>query len=570
MDAGQDWSFLHQTFIDYCAAKSFVESGANLTATILSGDQGLLARPQLLQTLAYLRGSQTHRDEYLRQLQALFTEPELREHLRVLLFGWFGALRNPDDNEWRLTLRVLRRPEHREQLLGWMGANPVWFARVRGTLLPTWMETEDEFLEQVVMSYLRSLGGVLQKEVATLLAPFVGRSSAWDQRIFVWISNVREWKSKQAVDLFEKVMASRINDALSRNQKFSIGHIWSLQNLIEYDLLAGCRVLVRLLDGLLAVHRAHPSEPRYPDLQTSSNYVSTISLTERLDELNSSAIRELLDKLPKEAPQAFLDEILPWIEEAFRPDGSEPEDELYHCYNYRHDGLYDLWHGGGRCVRHLIAQSIASALVQIARSDKVSFNATVARIASWECLTPHQILVNTFQSAPELLADEAAQYLLDDRRRFDIGDRKAFDSRRLISLICPHLDQSRRDELHNFIVFCSQDVQRWRGHQDHLLKYRGSDELLLLEAFPAENRNASTRATIRELRAKFPDLEASKSPTVFGKSRFPEPLTLERALKISDRAWIRLFQSLGKTPPPNPTRDQEQRLRGLSGALVNQ
>ena len=569
LDTGQDWAFLHQTFIDYCAAKAFVEGEGNLTETILSGAQDLLARPQLLQTLAYLRGSHAYRDEYLQQLQSLFAAPTLREHLRVLLFGWFGGLRNPDDNEWRLASRVLRQPEQRAQLLGWMSMNPVWFARIRETLLPTWMNAEDAFLDQSVLPYLRSLSGVWQEEIATLLDPFVGRSSAWNQRIFTWVSNLREWQSEQAVKLFEKVIAASISDALSRNEKLSVGHIWSWQKLTEYDLVASCRILRCFLDGLLEVHRAHPRELRYPNMNMELSYAPVVSLAERLEELNGSAVRELLEKAPQKAPKEFLDEILPWVENAVRSFDSEDEDDLP-LYDYRRDALHDLWHGTRQHVRHLIAQSSGLALVQVAGRDKAAFDGYVARLESWECLTPHQILVSAFQTAPELLADEAAQYLLEDRRRLDLGDRDGFDSRRLITLICPHLSESRRDELQNFIVGCSHDARRWKGYNNHLLEYRGKDELLLLEAFPADSLNTLARAELRELRSKFPDCKASDSPSIFRPSRDREALPLERALKISDRAWLRLFQRANQTPSaPDQDVVLNRRDRGLSGALIN-
>ncbi|MFL6227833.1 MAG: hypothetical protein ACJ741_03530 [Pyrinomonadaceae bacterium] len=51
-----EWSFLHQTFFDYCYAKGFVERGDSLSETVLREDQGLFARPQIVQVLGYLRG----------------------------------------------------------------------------------------------------------------------------------------------------------------------------------------------------------------------------------------------------------------------------------------------------------------------------------------------------------------------------------------------------------------------------------------------------------------------------------------------------------------------------------
>jgi len=43
--SGAGWSFLHQTFFDYCYARQFVDGGGSLSEAILAGDQGLYARP---------------------------------------------------------------------------------------------------------------------------------------------------------------------------------------------------------------------------------------------------------------------------------------------------------------------------------------------------------------------------------------------------------------------------------------------------------------------------------------------------------------------------------------------
>jgi hypothetical protein len=106
--SGTGWSFLHQTFFDYCYARQFVDGGGSLSEAILAGDQGLYARPQLVQVLAYLRGSGSQ--AYLRELDFLFRSENLRFHLKELLFGWFGALADPTDEEWLLAHRMLADP----------------------------------------------------------------------------------------------------------------------------------------------------------------------------------------------------------------------------------------------------------------------------------------------------------------------------------------------------------------------------------------------------------------------------------------------------------------------------
>lgn len=93
----------------------FVEDGEALTPKVLSSPQGLNERPLLIHVLGFLRA--TDSVSYARELEqlgiaAFFENEELRKHLRLLLQGWFGALREPLDADWRNARRLIQNDEH--------------------------------------------------------------------------------------------------------------------------------------------------------------------------------------------------------------------------------------------------------------------------------------------------------------------------------------------------------------------------------------------------------------------------------------------------------------------------
>ncbi len=565
VEAGNEWAFLHQTFIDFCVAKSFVENRGDLTAFILEGDQSLYARPQMLQTIAYLRGSDP--DAYLVQLQQLLSSPSLRQHLKTLLRSWFGALRDPTEGEWRVAQRLLNSSTQRDELLPWMGNNLGWFLRVKKSLLPSWLQlSEDEFLNHVVFRYLSSMNHVAQDDVAELLTSFVGRSDAWNERLEGWLGNIGEWKSKSAVTLLETVISTKINTVLARGEKLMVGNMWSLKELMKFDPAAACRVTRIILDGLLAVFNAHRTESKYPDSSHELLRLQTYSLSERLEILNGSSAHDLFEELPTLEPEEFINQIVPWIERALGTTNKHTESR----YHYGDDEIYEIWHGSGHCVRHFIVEGVANALVQLATSNRALFQQWMGRIAVWERLSMHQILVHTFQLSPELLGEEAALYLMGDSRRLRIGDRKVFDSRHLITLISPNLSIETREELQEFLIECSRDVRRWYGNGRHMLKFRGEEELLHLEAFAPELRSDNARAVVRELRRKFPEAEAETSPSIFRSMRNRMALPLDKALKISDRQWLDIFHITWNKPVDSlDARDIAEQRNSFSGALVD-
>src|SRR5262249_10702102 len=122
---GSNWLFLHQTLFDYCYGRRFAAQGRSLNREILSGPQGLFERSQMIQVLAYLRGSDPA--AYRRELTDLLFAERLRTHLRLLLIGWFGSLPNPTADELGIARRLMRDADDRARFLQATGGNGDWF-----------------------------------------------------------------------------------------------------------------------------------------------------------------------------------------------------------------------------------------------------------------------------------------------------------------------------------------------------------------------------------------------------------------------------------------------------------
>lgn len=206
VSSGTDWSFLHQTFFDYCYARRFVERGERLAAVLAGSEQGLFERPLLIQVLAYLRGTDPLR--YLEELQDLLDAEGLRSHLRDLLLRWFGALPDPTDGEWTMAYRRLLDPAARPRLLAVMGGNPGWFARINGEPLQYLLALDEQVVDSQVIPYLISMVETAQAEVVTLVRTFAERGERWMNRAMQIVSSIRDWKLPEAVELFEQMAKS--------------------------------------------------------------------------------------------------------------------------------------------------------------------------------------------------------------------------------------------------------------------------------------------------------------------------------------------------------------------------
>lgn len=509
---GNDWSFLHQTFFDYCYAKQFVESGASLTETVLQGEQGLFARPQLIQVLTYLRGSDPQ--TYLSQFSSLLTRQETRVHLRDLLQRWFGSLPDPSDAEWTLFNRMIIKPELRPRLLLAIEGNAGWFDRLTGGAIQNLLALDDPVLDGEVMPYLTSMIDVRQADVISLLRPFLGRSTAWDNRIAGAMLRIGRWQTTEAVALFEQFIRAVPTLSLHR--------LHELDDIAKYDPEAGCRllrlVLDRLLDEFLRERAAASSYPR--------------SLPQALENLNGSMAEEALRTVRERKPELFLQQMLPWLERVLRLSEKYGDDELF----YDADELSHGWHDQVYVVSHELIESITAALSALAQQTPAAFQQFAARLAALPYQTSQQILARVYAEVAGTRAVDALAFLLGDQRRLNLGDHEQYESRQLIAALFPYLSDQQRADLEASVLA----YEPIRGYPGTLgLHWRGLEQLYLLQAIPFPLLTQRGARRLRELQDKFPKVQASKTPIGMQGGTVGPPVSYEAAPKMSDTAWLR-------------------------------
>lgn len=236
-----EWSFLHQTFFDYCYAKRFVEKGKSLSETVLGGDQGLLARPQLLHVLSYLRGSGD--GAYLKEVQSLLRDGGLRVHLKLLLLGWFGSLGAPTDDEWLLARRMIADPAIRGRFLVAMQGNRGWFARMKEEQIQNLLAEAEEVIDSQVVPYLTSMVDVEQAVAVELVGPLAERGKRWERRVRLMLARIRDWNAVEAVRLFEAM--------LRRVPISQLGRVHELGDVVKAFPREGCRLVRVVFDRTL-------------------------------------------------------------------------------------------------------------------------------------------------------------------------------------------------------------------------------------------------------------------------------------------------------------------------------
>lgn len=507
-----EWTFLHQTFFDYCFAYRFVSRGGTLSEMILNGEQGLFERAQLIQILAYLRG--TAPETYLRELHTLLFSGGLRPHLRELLYRWFGALPEPSVGEWNVARRMLLDNDLRLTFFRVAWRNPGWFAHLKGRALQRYLEGDDQTLDTLVLPYLSSIINEMQAEVVNAISPYAGRGEQWNRRLIQMLSAIRSWHTLEAASLYEQLFPTLLaSDSSSIRQ---------LDDVAKAYPQSGCRLIRVLFDRTLDNYLAGKQ----------NETIGWDSIKRELESIHRSTIQASLNVVAQAEPKLFLETMLPWLERVMTLRQERDDD-----YHFTSDELSNAWDASVYVVNYQLIQALIGALSSLARDKPDEFRPISERLAQLPYETPQQLIVRAYIAAPEVYAGEALNFLLADRRRLELGNEQ-YETRQMIKAISPHLSVEQWAELESVIL--AYDPQ-WLIDL-YGLHGRGLVQLRLLKAAPLERLTPHGRRRLeqmdRKIKSQWPDYQILEKPVTHEMVLIGSPIDPDAAAKMSDDNWL--------------------------------
>ncbi len=507
-----NWLLFHQTLFDYCYARRFVAQGSPLSQEILSGPQGLFERSQMVQVLAYLRGS----DEavYHRELNNLFFNDNLRVHLRLLLIGWFGSLPNPTADELRIARRLMKSADYQARFLQAARGNEGWFDVLNDEVLPLLLRSGDEQLAKTATDYMSTLIERRTDAVLARLGPYLGKNEVWDDRIAFCLSRLDNWRSEEALNM--------LCDLLNRGR--AVG--WTdmiLYGMARSNPAAGCRALRVYLDYHLddLLSRAQPGR---------SNHFSW-----GRELLGKHAVSEVMEQAVYVCSEAIIEHFLLWFVRASMALTERRGKDDY----YPSDPIF-AW---GWCGEHIsegavFAVQISKALRHLARTRTADFRAIAAELAKIETLAVQRVLAQAYLANPEEYANDIFEYLIADVRRLNIGEKLEsphYDSCRLYGAAFQHVDAEHRDVLERLIMDLRPEWEQ-RSPQHY-----GLTQLHFFKCVPPDLLSETARRRLRELERKFPGFELYPPRGVHGGVVGP-PIDRASQEKMSDDNWLRAMR----------------------------
>jgi len=201
---GKQLQFFHQTFFDYCYARTFLKRHISLIGVILQQHQGLFVRSQVKQVLNYLRRNDPQ--IYLRELQAFLTHQRLQFHLRLLVINQLAFLDDPIDEEWRIVKLLLDSdPEFTLHFLEAI-QNEAWLKYlIQYGYLHKFLTSPDDVLFGYTRWKLQALIDTCTEIIVNFLEDFPAIEKR-DEQIAGILINLAHWENSKVLQLFERYL----------------------------------------------------------------------------------------------------------------------------------------------------------------------------------------------------------------------------------------------------------------------------------------------------------------------------------------------------------------------------
>jgi hypothetical protein len=297
---GQRYSFFHEGFFDYAFARRFAARGLELLPLLRSGEQHLFRRAQVRQILVHEREADFTR--YLDDLRSLLINPDIRFHLKQVVFGLLAQLSDPTEHEWQVLTSLISNSEDALTNEVWRtlhGSAP-WFLLLDSLGIVTrWLvDPHEECVDRAVMLLL-SVQKQLPDRVAELCEPYVGASEEWNKRL-VYIAQWADVRAgRRFFDLFLLLIDQGILDE-ARGPIAVNSDFWSLIYSLPGERPDwACEVIGHYFERRLTLSRADGSSHPF---------------TWNAETVPDSQLHdEIFMKSARGAPLTFVQEVLPFM-----------------------------------------------------------------------------------------------------------------------------------------------------------------------------------------------------------------------------------------------------------------
>ena len=504
--------FKHQTLFEYALARSFARQRGRLTGYVLARQTSLFFRSKLWAGLSYLRNADI--TAYHRELEAIWTAPGLRKHLRFLLIDFLGKEKDPTDREALLLAQALDSPEQRWPAYRALAGSSGWFERFRYSFIAKCMDENDEAASAMV-------------DVLARAWPFA-EDAVLDLVKEHWVPD-RNHDARSWMVIYG---ASRWSDAVREVACTIVGRSDIAQHFIDYVVetigVEQPKTVLQLvrarLDRDLATAEARAEELSHERVSEPDSIAALVDwqltkdprvpLNRLIDQRQGW---EPLSSLAEHAPAAFLEILWPWFERCFNALKARTQERLGRLgfapgpdfrFEEENDGLSEP----------VLLSGLRTAAENLARTEPDTWLAWVARVEGLDMEPVQRLIAHCFAVFPEQFAGQALAFLLEDPRRYMLGSSsdETSTSSRLVKKASDHWTEEGIAKLEMAVRSFRPPAPPDLVEADDRREWNRSVrwvKISLLRALPKNRLTARMRRHIEEEERVFPESNVGSRST---------------------------------------------------------
>ena len=550
---GRGYGFGHESFFDYCSARTFCGRSDRLVPFLTGAEQHLFRRSQVRQVLVYLRDQDFPR--YVQEVGAVLSDERIRVHIKHLAFALLARVEEPTDAEWAVWEQWIA-PELKALEAGAPGQNTLpalawralfgstsWFkTAVERGHVRDWLKSATGQLGDVAVAYLLVHHRHSPDRVAALLEPYADSGGPWPQRLRAFMGRVRHGGGRALFDLFLRLVDNGVLDD---------GRATFASNETFWDMLRG---LTDDRPEWIAEALGHRLRRRLHLLLAgdSSSYPGPLL---GYDDTASSMFVEA----GAHAPESFVEHVLPAVLEVSDATltGEIPP---------RRDTVWaSLSESSYQSAGQTCLKCLAQALAAVAQVDRSSARELIGGLQGRDSHTANYLLLALYRGEPTRYADEALSLLCDAPWRLECGTgpNRWWYAMETIQAAFPHCAEPVQKRVEALIV----GYEDWFERTTEGRGSEGRARFALLSAIPADLRSRRAKELFRELEHEL-GKPLGKGSEVEGGIVEP-PIPTDRIGTMTDEEWLLAIAEHSAEWSPRDLRDiRKGGARELAGTLV--
>lgn len=512
-------SFWHESFFDYCFARTFVAQNQSLVSFMVTAEQHLFRRAQVRQVLQYLRDAAPAR--YCDELAALVRDSGVRWHVKDVAVAVALSMEDPTPREWGLFRSWIAaswtdglEQGAEGQLTGLVGrhfqGSGAWFPVTHSSgFIRDALRSDDKKRVDAAMRYLLRHHEHHGDAVSQLLGSYAGIGEAWSERLRWFFHNARFGESRPLFDLFLRLLEDGTLDPLLDRGGADAPFYFQIRTLASRR--------PEWIPELLGVSfqreavRAHGAD----------------EWRERLRQPHGP-VRDILQVAENEA-ESFVRHLLsPVLEVAEKASsGGRPPVR---------DRIWGYLFGEGEVhtVSGAVLRGLTTALTKIVGTEFHKAEPLLEELRSSRLYVANWLLLNAYTAGGREVADRAARELCANPWRFDCGavGNPYWTTTQLIAAIAARCSEDALADLERSILEYRSGYEK----SPDGCRSQGLACFNLLSAIPKGLRSPAAQRCYQELERKFhsPYSPPSEPKAVLVGS----PIPSERASRMSDSQWL--------------------------------